>query len=108
MPDPETKPDEETAAETVALANGDGPHVTPVPPQDIDPIETKEWLDLLEDVLNNKRAEGGKQLLAALDRRARQQGVELPYALNTPYINTIHHSQQLRDHGHRYLQQRVH
>src|SRR6476619_4070473 len=80
----------------VGLANGDGPHITPVPPQDIDPVETKEWLDSLEYVLSTKGPERVKQLLAVLDRKARQAGVELPYALNTPSINTIHHSQQTR------------
>src|SRR5260221_390012 len=84
-----------TASET-AVANGDGPQITPVPAQDIDPVETKEWLDSLEYVLNTKGPERVKQLLAVLDRKARQAGVELPYALNTPYINTIHHSQQPR------------
>jgi pyruvate dehydrogenase E1 component len=107
MTDPETRSDEEATAATTALANGDGPHVTPVPPQDLDPIETKEWLDSLEYVLNTKGPERVKQLLAVLDRKARQEGVELPYALNTPYINTIHHSHQPRYPGNRELERRI-
>ncbi|HMC11935.1 MAG TPA: hypothetical protein VKH44_11620, partial [Pirellulaceae bacterium] len=106
MAEPETKSAQETAA-AVALANGDGPQITPVPGQDIDPVETKEWLDSLEYVLNTKGPERVKQLLAVLDRKARQAGVELPYALNTPYINTIHHSQQPRYPGNRELERRI-
>src|SRR5438309_10093785 len=104
MADPETKSDEEAAAATTALANGDGPHVTPVPPQDIDPIETKEWIDSLEYVLNTKGPERVKQLLAVLDRKARQAGVELLYAVNSPYFYTIHHTQQTRYPGNRELE----
>src|SRR5437773_6963296 len=92
---------------SVAVANGDGPQITPVPPQDIDPVETREWLDSLEYVLNTKGPERVKQLLAVLDRKARQAGVELPYALNTPYINTIHHNQQPRYPGNRELERRI-
>ncbi len=106
MPDSE-KDQPQDDATAVALATGDGPSVTATPPQDIDPIETREWLDSLEYVLNTKGPERVKQLLAALDRKARQQGVELPYALNTPYINTIHHSQQPRYPGNRELERRI-
>ena len=58
------------AATDVAIANGDGPKITSVPPTDIDPVETREWLDSLEYVLNTKGPERGKQLLAVLDRNA--------------------------------------
>src|SRR5947207_13392390 len=83
---------ETEANSETAVANGDGPQVTPVPPQDIDPIETKEWLDSLEYVLNTKGPERVKQLLAVLDRMARHEGDDLPYAMTTSYINTIHHT----------------
>src|SRR5258708_5624812 len=106
MADPDTKSAHDSGAD-VAFANGEGPQVTPVPPQDIDPVETKEWLDSLEYVLNTKGPERVKQLLAVLDRKARQAGVELPYALNTPYINTIHHTQQPRYPGNRELERRI-
>src|SRR6187397_3445448 len=76
--------------------NGEGPPVTPVPPQDIDPAETQEWLDSLEYVLSTKGPERVKQLLGMLDAKARQAGVTLPHALNTPYINTIPAARQSR------------
>src|SRR6476620_7335718 len=94
-------------AATLYLANGDGPHITPVPPQDIDPVETKEWLDSLEYVLSTKGPERVKQLLAVLDRKARQAGVELPHLLNTPYINTIPRAAQPRYPGNRELERRI-
>src|SRR6059058_148155 len=88
-------------------SNGEGTPPAPAPQQDIDPVETQEWLDSLEYVLSTKGPERVKQLLAVLDRRARQEGVELPYALNTPYINTIHHTQQPRYPGNRELERRI-
>src|SRR5687767_1608685 len=92
----------------IIKGNGDTTHLPPpAPPQDIDPAETQEWIDSLEYVLNTKGPERVKQLLAVLDRKARQAGVELPHALNTPYINTIHASQQLRYPGNRELERRI-
>jgi pyruvate dehydrogenase E1 component len=96
---------QDVAAQTGA--NGEGPPVTPVPPQDIDPAETREWLDSLEYVLNTKGPERVKQLLGMLDGKARQAGVTLPHALNTPYINTIAAAQQPRYPGNRELERRI-
>jgi pyruvate dehydrogenase E1 component len=103
--DTEAKPVLQVAAH--GASNGDGPPVTPIPPQDIDPAETREWLDSLEYVLNTKGPERVKQLLGMLDAKARQAGVMLPHALNTPYINTIPPSLQARYPGNRELERRI-
>ena len=52
-------------------------------------IETREWLESLEYVLAHSGPERVRELLSQLQNRARQQGVSIPFAANTPYINTI-------------------
>jgi pyruvate dehydrogenase E1 component len=105
MSDTETKSNSQ--AEEAVASNGELPHVAATPPLDVDPAETREWLDSLEYVLNTKGPERVKQLLAMLDAKARQAGVELPHALNTPYINTIPVDQQPRYPGNRELERRI-
>ncbi len=56
---------------------------------DIDPVETQEWLDSLQYVINSRGHERAKFLLTLLEARARQEGVDIPRLTNTPYINTI-------------------
>ncbi|MBK7978659.1 MAG: pyruvate dehydrogenase (acetyl-transferring), homodimeric type [Ignavibacteriae bacterium] len=57
--------------------------------EELNEIETREWLESLEFVLQNGGPERVKQLLNELGTYAHQAGVELPFTANTPYINTI-------------------
>jgi pyruvate dehydrogenase E1 component len=75
--------------------------------QDVDPTETAEWLDALDYVLSSKGPERIKQLLTVLDYRARRSGVELPAALNTPYINSIAPHKQPPYPGNREIERRI-
>ncbi len=74
---------------------------------DSDPTETSEWLESLEYVLRSKGPERVKYLLSALEKKARLEGVELPAALNTPYINTIPIPRQPVYPGNRELERRI-
>ena len=56
---------------------------------DIDQQETQEWVDALKSVIENDGSERARFLLKQLADEARQAGAQLPYGLNTPYINTI-------------------
>jgi pyruvate dehydrogenase E1 component len=56
---------------------------------DIDPQETREWLDALEGVLDAEGPERAHYLLESLVDKARRSGSNLPYSANTAYINTI-------------------
>ena len=58
---------------------------------DVDPVETKEWIDSLEYVINSKGPERAKYLLAMLEAKAKNEGVDLPMPLNTPYILSLIH-----------------
>jgi pyruvate dehydrogenase E1 component len=57
--------------------------------QDIDPLETREWVDSLDSVLEIEGPERAHFLLEQLVEKARRSGAYLPYHPNTAYINTI-------------------
>lgn len=56
---------------------------------DIDPIETNEWLDALQAVLKNDGEERAAFLLQEMLNLANAEGVNLASSVNTPYRNTI-------------------
>ncbi len=56
---------------------------------DQDPLETQEWLDSLQEVLERAGPERVRQLIYNLRQHAFLRGVTLPFTANTPYINTI-------------------
>jgi pyruvate dehydrogenase E1 component len=56
---------------------------------DVDPTETKEWLDALEAVLAEEGVERAHFLLESLIEKARRSGAHLPFDGTTAYINTI-------------------
>ena len=74
---------------------------------DIDPTETAEWLESLEYVLDSKGPERVKFLLSMLERKARRAGVDLPTAMNTPYVNSIPVNKQPAYPGNRELERRI-
>ncbi|MFN8709414.1 MAG: pyruvate dehydrogenase (acetyl-transferring), homodimeric type, partial [Planctomyces sp.] len=73
----------------------------------IDPDELQEWYESLEDVLNRHGAEKLRQLLIHLQERAYARGITFPFSANTPYINTIHHSEQPKFPGNREIERRI-
>lgn len=61
------------------------------PKEDInlDNIESSEWRDSIEYVIQNRGEKRTSQLLKELETYAYSAGVEIPFSANTPYINTI-------------------
>jgi len=57
--------------------------------QDVDPLETREWVDSLDAVLQVEGPERAHFILEQLVDKARRSGAYLPYSANTAYINTI-------------------
>ncbi len=91
-------------------SNGEGePHVSlmPSPTADPDPVETKEWLDALEGVLQTSGPARARYLLGQLKDKAHRGGVSLPFTANTQYINTIPASRQPIFPGNRDLERRI-
>src|SRR5262245_50987922 len=56
---------------------------------DLDPDETREWLDALESVLEQEGPARAHFLIEALIDKARRKGVHLPHRATTAYVNTI-------------------
>ncbi|MGD0307976.1 MAG: pyruvate dehydrogenase (acetyl-transferring), homodimeric type [Acidobacteriota bacterium] len=57
--------------------------------EELERIETREWLDSLDYVLESGGPERVGRLMKKLRVRAEKSGVKIPYVANTPYINTI-------------------
>jgi pyruvate dehydrogenase E1 component len=56
---------------------------------DVDPDETREWLEALEAVLQREGPTRAHFLIEQLIDKARRSGAHLPYKLTTAYLNTI-------------------
>ncbi len=61
---------------------------------DIDPVETQEWLDSLDAVVQQAGPDRARFLLYRILKRARQLQVGLPNLVQTRYINTISPEQE--------------
>ncbi|MGI8702016.1 MAG: pyruvate dehydrogenase (acetyl-transferring), homodimeric type, partial [Nocardioidaceae bacterium] len=75
--------------------------------RDMDPAETREWLDALEDVVREVGRERAWELLASVGQHARDLRVPLPTVVNTPYVNTIPVDEQPEMPGDPELEQRI-
>jgi pyruvate dehydrogenase E1 component len=75
--------------------------------QDDDPIETTEWLDALESLIENEGVERAKFILERLSERASRDGTVLPYSINTPFRNSIPVSQQAQMPGDLFMERRI-
>ncbi len=58
-------------------------------PPDVDPLETREWLDALEGVIAREGPDRAHWIIEQLIDRARRSGAYLPFSANTAYVNTI-------------------
>jgi pyruvate dehydrogenase E1 component len=77
--------------------------------QSVDPneLETREWLDSLDYVIQRGGQDQVQGLLERLRSHARQAGIEIPFSANTPYINTIQVDQQPVYPGSREIERRI-
>src|SRR5690606_690500 len=74
---------------------------------DIDPTETREWLESIDSVLRQHGPGRAHFLLNQVIDFARRSGAYLPYSPNTAYLNTIATGRQPDDPGDRSLEQRL-
>src|SRR5258708_20595690 len=56
---------------------------------DVDPLETGEWIEALDALIQNEGPERATFLLRRLLQHPRTRPVPLPHVLATPYVNTI-------------------
>ena len=74
---------------------------------DPDTLETQEWLEALETVLEREGPERAHYLLEKLIDKARRSGAHIPYNPNTAYINTITPQMEARSPGDAALEERI-
>ena len=74
---------------------------------DIDPQETREWLDALDGVLEAQGPDRAHFLIEQLIDKARRSGAFLPFSANTAYVNTIPLERQVRIPGDQAIEHRI-
>ncbi|HWB83647.1 MAG TPA: pyruvate dehydrogenase (acetyl-transferring), homodimeric type [Bryobacteraceae bacterium] len=74
---------------------------------DLDPRETAEWVEALDQVIDDAGPDRAAYLLERLTERARTSGAELPIHLNTPYVNTIRAEDEVSYPGDRAMERRI-
>ncbi|MEJ7799951.1 MAG: pyruvate dehydrogenase (acetyl-transferring), homodimeric type, partial [Ilumatobacter sp.] len=74
---------------------------------DVDPVETEEWLDSLDAVIDTHGPARARLLLSRLMERARYRRVGVPAMVSTPYVNTIPAGEQVWFPGDEAIERRV-
>jgi pyruvate dehydrogenase E1 component len=75
--------------------------------RDVDPLETREWLESIDAVLRVHGPGRAHFLLDRLIDHARRSGTWLPFKPNTAYVNTIHVSREKPYPGDRAIERRI-
>ncbi|MEO5812888.1 MAG: pyruvate dehydrogenase (acetyl-transferring), homodimeric type [Rhodanobacter sp.] len=75
--------------------------------QDIDPTETREWMDSLGAVLDHDGTKRAHFLLERMVDRTRRSGGYLPFDPTTAYVNTIPPNQETKSPGDAALEWRI-
>jgi pyruvate dehydrogenase E1 component len=76
-------------------------------PEDVNPAETHEWLEALDEIIDAGGSERASYLLQCLLDRAANFGVTAPLKLNTPYVNTIPADAEVPYPGDRAIERRI-
>jgi pyruvate dehydrogenase E1 component len=74
---------------------------------DLNPQETEEWFESLDQVIDQAGPDRATYLLEKLTEHARDSGVDLPVHLNTPYVNTIRPEEEVPYPGDRAMERRI-
>jgi len=77
------------------------------PYSDPDPQETQEWIESIEDALEEHGYERTRHLLETLIDYAQSKGARLPFNTTTPFVNTILPSQQPVYPGDREIERKI-
>ncbi len=77
------------------------------PQTDLNPQETSEWLEALDQIVDEAGPDRAAYLLETLLKRAREFGVATPQTIHTPYINTIPAHEEVAYPGDRGLERRL-
>ena len=75
--------------------------------EDINPLETEEWMEALEAVIEEEGVERAHFLLEKLIDKSRRNGADIPHSGNTAYLNTISVNQEPKMPGNRDLERKI-
>ena len=75
--------------------------------QGFDAVEQEEWLDALEGVLKREGVAAASALLQSLAGRLTRTGASLPFAVSTPYRNTIPSADETPMPGDLFMERRI-
>ena len=79
----------------------------PLSKDDIDPIETNEWIESLNSVIENDGSSRASYLLNKVIDQAYKSGLVLPDTRTTPYINTIPPEAEVKSPGDQNVEKRI-
>ncbi|MBA1338080.1 MAG: pyruvate dehydrogenase E1 component [Pelagibacterales bacterium] len=79
----------------------------PASKEDIDPLETGEWIESLNSVIENDGASRASYLLNKIIGQAYKAGLVLPDTRTTPYINTIPTEAEVRSTGDQNIEKKI-
>src|ERR1041384_6901886 len=82
-------------------------YIAPKDQAELDAVETREWLESLDYVLQTGGPTKVARLLRELTLHATENGVTLPFTANTPYINSISADEQALMPGSPDLERRI-
>ena len=74
---------------------------------DLDPRETEEWLEALDQILDGAGPDRAAFLLEKLANHAKWAGVEMPVRFATDFVNTIPPEAEIPYPGDRALERRI-
>ncbi|MGD0956325.1 MAG: pyruvate dehydrogenase (acetyl-transferring), homodimeric type [Candidatus Acidiferrales bacterium] len=77
-------------------------------PSDVDELdEIWEWIEAFDAIVEEGKPRLASRILEEIRNRALACGVEVPFTANTPYVNTIHVSQQATFPGDQEIERKV-
>ena len=79
----------------------------PASKDDIDPVETNEWIDSLNSVIENDGSSRASYLLNKVIDQAYKSGLVLPDTRTTPYINTIQPEAEIKSPGDQNIEKKI-
>ncbi|HXX85783.1 MAG TPA: pyruvate dehydrogenase (acetyl-transferring), homodimeric type [Casimicrobiaceae bacterium] len=74
---------------------------------DLDPQETREWLDAIDGVLEHEGPDRAHFLIEQIIDQSRRRGAHVPFSANTAYINTIPVGKQPKMPGDQTIEEKI-
>jgi len=81
--------------------------IQPSTGEDIDPVETKEWIESLNAIIENDGPSRASYLLNKVVSQAYTAGLVLPDTRTTPYINTIPTELEVKSPGNQNIEKKI-